>query len=122
MPSEGEERKEGAVLFAGFAGLEWFCPPDAWPAAKQGEEGFGGACRLEEASTAKGGSAKKQKTDGEAKGVLVLTPPAKKDFWRKSALSFLLVFPRFVHLRLLFHRDSLFVSSLGSGPTTRPCW
>ena len=57
------------VLHQGFNGMEWINHPAEWPAgAKSVEtEGYGGST-----SMADGG------------GTLFLNPPSKKDFWRKT--------------------------------------
>ena len=59
------------VLHQGFNGMEWINHPAKWPEAKTVEaEGYGGNTEM-----ADGGS------------TLVLSPPSKKDFWRKTYYS-----------------------------------
>jgi len=56
------------VLHKSFIGMEWINHPAKWPAAKGVEdEGYGGSTEM-----ADGGS------------TLLLIPPSKKDFWRKT--------------------------------------
>ena len=61
-----------ALIIDGFAAgladgtLSWFCDPKAWEPAEGQVEGTGGDWKVNE------------------EGQLVISPPAKKDFWRKT--------------------------------------
>lgn len=54
--------------------LQWYCAPDSWDIADpEQREGRGGRWSVERNDDVSGGSSR-----------LVLAPPAKKDFWRKT--------------------------------------
>lgn len=65
---------EGFTTVGKEGGLEWYCPPDGWKDTwtDDSREGKGGWWRVED-------------------GMLLMAPPAKKDFWRKTYYQPLLV-------------------------------
>lgn len=70
MPPDGTVLLEGFDSLAetnGANSLKWYCAPDSWTVSKDSREGRGGAWDLLADSPS-----------------LRVTPPAKKDFWRKT--------------------------------------
>ena len=70
--SAAESSGSHAVIIDGFAagladgGLAWFCDPKGWTPVDGRREGMGGDWKVDD------------------EGQLVVSPPAKKDFWRKT--------------------------------------
>lgn len=97
-PQTSEQGKTGVVLVEGFGSLgdrpvlRWFAAPDSWPLLPDGaEEGRGGSWEVRAAEEGSDTEASAASTTKSRSSVLVLCPPAKKDFWRKTYYDPLLV-------------------------------
>ena len=70
MAAVGASKTPREIIKSGFSGigsdLVWYCDPSKWPKTDDAREGQGGSWSVND------------------KGELVVAPPAKKDFWRRT--------------------------------------